>query len=558
MVLRPEEGGRPEASTPSPGTKPVSEATRQETRSEVHTAEAPLAAPGGIDTASRRMMVVWLGTGGLLLALLALLGLLMRLTQGWGVLPDQWFYTVLTLHGTGMVAVLLVTLASVVWYLVRDQLPLSVRVNAVVYVLALIGAVLVVITTLAGHFGTGWTFLYPLPNRPGPIPGWDAGWIWPFLIGLALVVVAYALWCIDFLRAGLARFGNPGKLLGFDILIGRSKPGDPGTASNTVIAGTVMAITGVFTALPGAIIVALMLTQAADPAFNLNALVAKELIFFTGHMLVNFDIYLGAAIAYAVLPHYAQRPWKAARVVVGALLLTMLLIMLPYFHHLYMDFAQPTGLAIVGQVGSYASAIPVAVITVFSGLLLVYRSGMRWRPAPLFIFAAFVGWIIGGVGALIDSTPAVNEYYHNTLWVPAHFHTYMALGAVLFLLGGVFHVVPDIVGREMSDRAGKIAAGLILTGGWVVVLVFFASGALSVPRRYAFVPESLFEVLARIGAVAAFVVACGILLILGDFLRVIAPMLRTWRPRTLQAYALFDDPESTHSASHGDDGGTRS
>ncbi|MGH3798253.1 MAG: cbb3-type cytochrome c oxidase subunit I [Pseudonocardiaceae bacterium] len=487
---------------------------------------------GGIDTASRRMALLWLGTTGLLLVVLALLGLLLRLTQAWGVLPDMWFYAILTLHGTGMVAVVLMALASVVWYLVRDQLPLSVRVNALVYVLAVVGSVLVVITTVIGHFGTGWTFLYPLPTHPGPLPGWNPGWTWPFLIGLALVVVAYAIWCIDFLRAGIARFGNPGKLLGFDILTGKAQPGDPGTTNSTIIAGAVMAITGIFTALPGAIIVALMLANAADPAFVLNALVAKELIFFTGHMLVNFDIYLGAAIAYSVLPHYAKRPWKASRAVVGVLILTLFLIMLPYFHHLYMDFAQPVGLAILGQVGSYGSAIPVAVVTVFGGLLLVYRSGMRWRPAPLFIFAGFVGWIIGGVGALIDSTPAVNQYYHNTLWVPAHFHTYMALGAVLFLLGGVFHIVPDIVGQSLSDRIGKIAAVFILVGGWGVVGVFFASGALSVPRRYAFVPVSLFELLARIGAVAAIVVACGIVLILGDFIRVLLPALSNGLPRT--------------------------
>ncbi|MGH3573245.1 MAG: cbb3-type cytochrome c oxidase subunit I [Pseudonocardiaceae bacterium] len=484
------------------------------------------------------MTLIWLATGGLLLVLLALLGLLMRLTQGWGVLSPMWFYAILTLHGTGMVAVLLMTLSAVVWYLVRGELPLSWRVNALVFVLYLVGAVLVVITTLAGHFGTGWTFLYPLPDHPGPVPGWNPGWIWPFLIGLALVVVAFLLWALDFLRAGLVRFGNPAKLLGFDILIGRSKPGAPGTSNNTIIAGTVIAIMGIFTAIPGAIVVALMLTQAADPAYNLNALMAKELIFFTGHMLVNFDIYLGAAIAYAVLPMYVKRPWKAARLVVAGLIATMFLLMLPFFHHLYMDFAQPVGLAIIGQIGSYGSGIPVAAVTAFTGTLLVYRAGMRWQPAPLFIFAAFAGWIIGGVGALIDSTPAVNEYLHNTLWVPAHFHTYMALGAVLFLLGGVFHVVPDIVGKEMSDRVGKIAATLILSGGWVVMLVFFASGALSIPRRYAYVPIWTYELMARIGAVAAFVAACGILLILGDFLRVIGPSLRSLTSRPMEVHAF--------------------
>jgi cytochrome c oxidase subunit 1 len=475
------------------------------------------------DEKARRMAVLWLVTGGTLLVVLALLGLLLRLTQALGVLPDQWFYAVLTLHGTGMVAVALMSLAVVLRYLVADQLPIVHKVNVINYVLTVVAAALVLIATLIGHFGTGWTFLYPLPDHPGPVPGWSANWAYLFLVAVALVAVAFALWSLEILYAGVRRFGNPGRMFGADILTGRSKPGDPNTTSPSIIAAGVMAIGGIMTVIPGAIVIVLMIINNIDRNFVFNALVAKELIFFAGHMLVNFDIYLGAGIAYAVLPHYVKRPWKASKVVVFAWWLTAVLIILPYFHHLYMDFAQPAGLAILGNIGSYASGIPTAVVTVFSGVLLVYRSGMTWRPAPMFIFAAFAGWIIGGTGALIDSTPAVNEYFHNTLWVPAHFHTYMALGAVMFLLGGVYHATPELTGQELSDRIGTVAARCILIGGWIVVLAFFASGAMSIPRRYAFVQVPIFQQMATVGLIGAIIVAIGALLILGDLFRVYLP-----------------------------------
>jgi cytochrome c oxidase subunit 1 len=268
----------------------------------------------------------------------------------------------------------------------------------------------------------------------------------------------------------------------------------------------------------------------------------KELIYFTGHMLVNFEIYLGAAVAYAVLPYYAKRAWPAAKTLIIAWWAIMILIILPYWHHLYMDFAQPAGLSILGQIGSYVSAIPSIVVTIFGGVLIVYRSGIRWSPAPLFIFAGFAGWTIGGTGALIDSTPSLNEYLHNTMWVPGHFHTYMALGAVMFLLGGVYHATPLLTGRPLSERIGSIGARFILVGGWIVVLTFFASGAMSIPRRYAHVSIPKFYEAATAGLVGACIVAVGILLIAGDVMRVYLPSLKPRNISTLPTQHVPADP----------------
>ncbi|HET9875823.1 MAG TPA: cbb3-type cytochrome c oxidase subunit I [Mycobacterium sp.] len=482
------------------------------------------------DEASRRMTVLWVTTGGVLLALLAFVGLLLRLTQSTGVISNHWFYALLTLHGAGMVAVVLLALAMTVWALLRSELPLRNSVSVTIYALTVLAGLLVIVATLAGKFGTGWTFLYPLPEHPGPIAGWSTNWTYLYLIAVALVAVSFALWGFEILRAGIKRFGNPGRMFGLDIVTGRSKPGDPNTTNPTIVAAGVMAVEGIATVIPGAVVIILMIISNADPAIHFQALFMKELIYFSGHMLVNFEIYLGAAIAYAVLPVYAKRPWPAAKTLIIAWWAIGVLIILPCWHHLYMDFAQPAGLGILGQFASYASALPSIVVTIFGGVLIVYRSGIRWSPAPLFIFAGFAGWTIGGTGALIDSTPSLNEYLHNTLWVPGHFHTYMALGAVMFLLGGVYHATPLLTGRPLSERIGSIGARFILVGGWIVVLTFFASGAMSIPRRYAYVPIPKFTDAATAGLIGACIAAVGVLLIAGDVLRVYLPSIRPMLP----------------------------
>ncbi|HEY9286628.1 MAG TPA: cbb3-type cytochrome c oxidase subunit I [Candidatus Dormibacteraeota bacterium] len=433
-------------------------------------------AAGPSDEGARVITYIWLVTGAVVLLLLALGGLLMRSSQAFGLASPRVFYGLLTFHGAGMVGTALMVLAAVYWYVMRKALPLSVAVMRVVYVVFMVGAVLIIASTLTG-FGTGWTFLYPLPAIPGPSPGWPVWGAVLFLVGLALVVVAYTIWCLDFLRAGLSRFGSLGRLLGVDLLFSNIQPG-PATTDPSIVAGTVVAIGGVVAAIPGAIVVILELLNIFIPDFKPSALLAKNLIFFAGHMLVNVQIYTGAGLAYALLPIYARRPWKASKVLVAGWLVAVVFVMLAFFHHLYQDFAQPNGVQVIGEIASFGVAFPPIVVTIFGAVLLVYRSGMRWNAAPMFLYAAFAGWAIGGWAAEVgDATPVINQYFHNTVWVPAHFHTYMALGVILFLLGGVYHVMPEITGRSMSETIGRRAGALVLIGGW-------GPGHLLVHRRH--------------------------------------------------------------------------
>ncbi|MBS1849239.1 MAG: cbb3-type cytochrome c oxidase subunit I [Actinobacteria bacterium] len=490
------------------------------------TTSAPEPAIAGRSDAARRMTSIWIATTGVFFVVLALFGLVMRLIQSQNVLDDRWYYAIVTLHGAGMIAITLMGLASVLSWVIRDRLVMSTKISVATYVMTMSAIVLVLISTMIGRFGPGWTFLYPLPTNPGPAGtgGWSPGWAYPYYIAVALVCLSFALWGFDVLRAGIRAFGNPGRMFGFDIVSGRTKPTDAGATNPSIVAAGIMALEAILTAIPGTIIIVMLLAHGIDPKFDVPVLFSKNLIYFVGHMLANFSIYLGAGIMYAVLPKYAGRAWPAAKSTIIAWWCITLTIIFPYFHHLYMDFAQPAALDVVGNVASYASALPSAVVTIFGAVLIVYRSGIRWSPAPLFLYAAMVGWAIGGVGALLDSTPAINETMHNTLWVPAHFHTYMALGAVLFLLGGVYHYAEQLTGKTPNLRLGGISSIFILLGGWIVVLTFFVSGAMSVVRRYAYVPDpARYRNGATVGLVGASIAAVGLLLIAGDLLRVYVP-----------------------------------
>ena len=118
-----------------------------------------------------------------------------------------------------------------------------------------------------------------------------------------------------------------------------------------------------------------------------------------------------------------------------------------------------------------------------------------------------------------DSTIAVNQLLHNTLWVPAHFHTYMALGVMFFLIGAVYHLMPTLTGRRMNETVGRRAALFMTVGGYGLVLCWYLAGSMTAPRRYVY-PLSGTEVLAWIGAACAVVALTGAVMICKDLIEV--------------------------------------
>jgi cytochrome c oxidase subunit 1 len=470
---------------------------------------------------AQRITRTWLGTSGLVLLGLALAGGAMRLAQASGgkLFSADVFYEVMSVHGSGMVAVGLMAGAALLWHLMSDVMELSVKVNRIVYLLTLTGLLVIVLAVMGFGYSSAWTFLYPLPEHPGSGIATATVGAAGYMIGLALVVVGFLIWCADFLRAGLKRCGSLPRLLGFYVFSavghGHADEHDRTATEPSLIAGTVVSILGLSACVIGALIVVLMLTSLVFPSLTISALVAKNMIYYAGHTLANLQIYVAAGIAYSVLPAYTKRPWRLSRALVAGWLATLAIVMLAFFHHLYQDFAQPEAVQWVGNVASYAAAIPPMTVTIYGGLVLVWRSGIRWSAASLFTFMAMAGWAIGGLGAVIDSTVSVNQFLHNTLWVPAHFHTYMALGVMFFLIGATYHLIPSLTGRRMSESVGRQAALLMTVGGYVLVLCWYISGSMTAPRRYLY-PLSGTEVFAWIAVGGATVALIGAVMVCRD------------------------------------------
>jgi cytochrome c oxidase subunit 1 len=441
-----------------------------------------------------------------LFVLLMAMGLAMRLAQGaWITIAPNIFYQIMTAHGAGMIGVVGLASSAVMWFFLRKYVRLTLPVFVANYVFFMLGAALLLGATFIGQYAGAWTFLYPLPVHSMGM--WSAGAAAVFMLGYLLIGVGFLLFYLDAMRAVIRVYGNLGRALGLQWLFGgtidKSHPA-------TVVASTMVIIVNSLGILGGAVILAMSLVNAYASDFVLNPLLAKNLIYFFGHTFINISIYMAVIAVYELLPRYTGRPWGVSRPFLWAWAASTVMVLIVFPHHLLMDFAMPRWAMITGQVVSYASGLPVFLVTAFGALHNIYRSGLRWRMPAMLVILSMFGWAAGIVPAIIDGTISVNRVMHNTLWVPGHFHFYLLLGVLPMLLAFMYHLIGDRADRP--DRGGdRWGLAAYLLGGLMFVGMFLASGHASVPRRYAvhFVQWMPYD---RVGSIGAVLVISAMLL----------------------------------------------
>jgi len=472
-----------------------------------------------ISRGARRAVLTYIGTAGVVILLMMVLGFVMRLTQGKVLDVNlQYFYQIMTVHGTGMVGIVGLGSAAIMWYFLSQYVGLSIKVFLLNWVLFLIGVVMILGSVIFGHFAGAWTFLYPLPAHS--MGQWSHTAAAFFLGGLTVIGVGFLVLHLDVARAILVRYGSLGKALGWPQLFGQDTSEAPPPA---VVASTMVLIINILGITSGAAILIMSLVNLFMPSFQINALLAKNLIFFFGHVFINATIYMSVIGVYEILPRYARRPWKSSKWFLAAWNASTVMVIIVYPHHLLMDFAMPTWMEIMGQIISYLSGLPVLVVTAFGALTVVHRSGIRWDMASGLMLLSAFGWAAGVVPAIIDGTIRANEVLHNTLWVPGHFHFYLLLGVGSMLFGFMYFLGQQEVQDHAVSPVDRIAFWAFAIGALGFVFTFLYEGSLSVPRRYG-EHLSMWAGYDRIASLFIVLILVAVLVFVGRFFgRLIAP-----------------------------------
>jgi cytochrome c oxidase subunit I len=422
---------------------------------------------------------LYLGTSFAVLLLMMCAGLVMRVAQaGWHDVPPDLFYQLMTVHGAGMVGIAGLSGAGVMWFFLRRYVRLSVEVLYANYALFMLGVVLILGSIFIGGYGGGWTFLWPLPAKSMGV--WGPHAAAAFIGGLILIGLGFLAFYFDAAVAITRHYGSLLKGLGVDQLIsGRIDANHP----PTVVASCMVIIVNTLGTLTGAVVLIVTLANLYFPELTINALLAKNLIYFFGHVFINASIYMAVIAVYELLPLYAKRPWKVSRPFYAAWACATLFVMAVYPHHMLLDAVMPTWLLVLGQVVSYLSGMPVMLVTAYGALVLVYKSDIDWKTPARWLMLAMFGWTAGVIPAIVDGTIHINKVMHNTLWVPGHFHFYLLVGLLPMVIGFSLHVFD--LRRRLNESLQNAVFVLYAVATVAFSLAFLAGGWASAPRRWA-------------------------------------------------------------------------
>jgi cytochrome c oxidase subunit I len=394
------------------------------------------------------------------------------------LLPAEWFYRILGVHGMSMLIFFIIFFEIAVLHFASTALVnargCAPKTSWLGFALMAAGAVIVEAMMWAGKADVLFTSYVPLRADPN------------FYLGVILFAVGALIGVSIF-------FGN--------LVVAKREQRYEGSLPLVVYGAVTAAIIAVITLLHGA------------------AIYIPTYLWSLGVMTVDPEIY---RVVWWGLGHSSQQINVAAMVAIwymlGALtigsvvvnekisrtafVLYILFISMASAHHLLVDPGLGPAWKIVNTSYFMYMAVLASMIhgfTVPAGMelgmrLRGYTNGMfDWlRRAPwhdpgfsALIFSVFVFGFVGGITGVTIGTEQINIIVHNTLRVPGHFHATVVSGTAMAFMGATYYLIPLIFQKKVAFwKLAQIQPYLFAGGMLLFTLSMTFAGSFGVPRRH--------------------------------------------------------------------------
>ncbi|MGH8084236.1 MAG: cytochrome c oxidase subunit I [Lysobacter sp.] len=254
-----------------------------------------------------------------------------------------------------------------------------------------------------------------------------------------------------------------------------------------------------------------------DPARGGDPLLWQHLFWIFGHPEVYIIFLPAIALVAMIVPTFARHPIVGYSWIVLAAVGTGFLSFGLWVHHMFTTGLPNISLAFFSA-ASQAVALPTGV-QIFA-LLATVLAGRVVRSVPmLFVLGALAIFVLGGLTGVMVALAPFDFQAHDTYFVVAHLH-YVLIGGMVFpVVAGSYYFYPLVVGKQLSERLGRIAFWLMFIGFNVAFLPMHITGLGGMPRRvFTYRADQGFDALNLLSTLGAFVLAAGFALLLFDAL----------------------------------------
>jgi cytochrome c oxidase subunit I len=407
-----------------------------------------------------------------------------------GVIQPEFYYALVTIHGTVLVFFVLTAGLSGTFANLLIPLQIGARdmaspfLNMLSYWFFFIASV-IMFASLFVHTGPasgGWTVYPPLSALHQAGQGSQ--------IGMDLWLISMAMFIVSSLLGGLNYITT--------ILNMRTKGMSMTRMPLTMWAILFTAILGVLSfpvLLSGAILLLfdrnlgtsfylsdIYIAGQALPNEGGSAILFQHLFWFLGHPEVYIILLPAMGMVSEILSVNSRKPIFGYMAMVGSLFAIAILAFLVWAHHMFVTGLNPF-LGAFFVLLTLLIAVPSA-IKVFNWITTLWRGNIRFTPATLFAIGFVSLFISGGLTGLFLGNSTIDIHLHDTKFVVAHFHIVMGVASMFGMFAGIYHWFPKMFGRYLNNTLGYIHFWVTMIGAYLIFWPMHYEGLAGVPRRY--------------------------------------------------------------------------
>lgn len=419
-----------------------------------------------------------------------ILGKWIVVNNGIGKLDQEFYYALVTMHGTIIVFFVLTAGLSGTFSNLLIPLQIGARdmasgfLNMLSYWFFFLSGVVMFYSLFisTGPFSGGWTAYPPLSVLPQASIGSGAGmtlWIVSmafFVVSVLLGGVNYITTILNLRTQGLSMWRMPLTIWAFFI---------------TAIIGLLS-----FPVLLSAVFL-MMFDRGLGTSFYISEIfiggkaldhvggspiLYQHLFWFLGHPEVYIIIVPAMGLVSEVLSVHSRKPVFGYRAMVFSMIAIAFLSFIVWAHHMFMAGVNPF-ISNFFVLFTLIIAVPSAV-KVFNWIGTIYGGNLRFNSASLFAVGFVSLFISGGLTGIWLGNSAIDIVMHDTYFVVAHFHIVMGVAAFFGMFAGIYHWFPKMYGRFMNETLGKVHFWGTMIGAYMVFWPMHYLGMAGVPRRY--------------------------------------------------------------------------